>query len=82
MIDFPCNFPIKIIYMNQPGVTDELIAIIRRHHPELPLEAIKLQTSRQDNFVSMTATVLAKEQGSLDRLYQELTQHTHIKMVL
>lgn len=82
MIDFPTQFPIKIIFQNVPGAVDELIEIVRRHHPELSDDAIKKQVSQNNTYLSITATVLAKDQVSLDALYQELSQYPHIKMVL
>ncbi len=82
MIEFPCDFPIKIIFKNEPGAQDELLAIVRRHHPELADSAFVFQPSQNGNFVSITAVVHAQNQASLDLLYRELTQNTHIKMVL
>lgn len=82
MIDFPTNFPIKIIFKNIPGAIEELLSIVRHHHPELSEEAISQQVSQEGNYLSITATVLAKDQASLDALYLELTQYPHVKMVL
>lgn len=82
MIEFPCDFPIKVIFKNDPGARDELLAIIRRHHPEITDHAFSFQPSQNGNFVSITATVRARDQTSLDLLYRELTQNHHIKMVL
>ena len=82
MIEFPCDFPIKIIFTNQPGVADEIIAIIHRHHPKLRSTSIKQKMSEKNNYSSITATVKATSQKKLDALYRELTQHPSIKMVL
>ena len=82
MIEFPCDFPIKIIFKNEPGAQDELLAIVRRHHPEIPDSAFAFLSSQNGNFVSITAVVHAQNQTSLDDLYRELTQNPHIKMVL
>lgn len=82
MIEFPCDFPIKIIFKNEPGAQDELLAIVRRHHGDISESAISTQLSQNENFISITATVHAKDQSSLDELYRALTQHPHTKMVL
>lgn len=82
MIEFPCDFPIKIIFKNEPGAQNELLAIVRRHHPEMPDSAFAIQPSQNGNFVSITAVVHAQNQASLDLLYSDLTQNPHIKMVL
>ena len=82
MIEFPCDFPIKIIFKNEPGAQDELLAIVRRHHPEMSEGAFAFQPSQNGNFVSITAVVHAQNQASLDDLYRELAQNPHIKIVL
>lgn len=82
MIEFPCQFPIKIIFNNQAGAADEIIAIIHRHHPELEVSSIKQQLSKNRNYLSFTVDVMAQSQEKLDALYMELTKHASIKMVL
>ncbi len=82
MIEFPCNFPIKVIYQNEPGASTELLAIFRRYHPDLPEDAIKIQSSKNNNFLSISTIIKAKDQASLDMLYRELTQNVYTKMVL
>lgn len=82
MIEFPCDFPIKIIFKNIPNAAEDLISIVRRHYPELLDAEVKRQISQNANYCSITVVVLAKSQEALDALYQELTQYPHIKMVL
>lgn len=82
MIDFPCDFPIKIIFNNVPGAKEEIVDILNRHHPELTESAIKLQLSQNGSYASITVSVTAKDQASLNQLYQDLTQNSHTKMVL
>ena len=82
MIQFPCKFPIKIIFKNQPDTADELLTIVRQHHPELLDIAIQQQPSQNGNYCSITVTIEAQNQDALDALYRELTQHPNIKMVL
>ncbi len=82
MIEYPCQFPIKIIFKNQPNTVDELLAIVRQHHPELQNTSVQQQTSKNSSYASITVTIEAKNQEALDALYLELTQHPNIKMVL
>lgn len=82
MIEFPCDFPLKIVFDNLAGVEVSLLEIILRHYPELSIETIKRQLSKNENYMSMTVVVRAMGQASLDLLYRELTQHSHTKMVL
>ena len=82
MIDFPCHFPIKIIFKNEPGAQDALLAIVRHHHPDILEDAFVMHPSQNGNYISLTATVLAQNQASLDNLYRDLTQNPYTKMVL
>lgn len=82
MINFPCVFPIKIIFKNEPGVDASLRAILLRHHPELTHDDIQQQPSQNGRYLSITATLNATDQASLDTLYCELKQHAHVQMVL
>jgi putative lipoic acid-binding regulatory protein len=82
MIEFPCDFPLKIVFDNLPGVEDSLLDIIRHFYPELSIDAIKRQPSKNGNYIAMTAVIRAMDQSTLDSVYRKLTQHCHTKMVL
>ncbi|PJE12743.1 MAG: DUF493 domain-containing protein [Legionella sp.] len=82
LIQFPCNFPIKIIGKKTELFAAEINEIIYKHFPETPDEAIVYQESMRGNYLSITVTVYVHDQQSLDALYQEITKHPDIKMVL
>lgn len=82
LLEFPCNFPLKIIGTNTPDFLKDIIQIILKHFPETPDTGITYQESQQGNYLAITATIYVHDQPSLDALYQELTKHPDIKMVL
>jgi putative lipoic acid-binding regulatory protein len=82
LMQFPCDFPIKIIGKNTALFLEEITMIIRQHFPQTPDIAIRNQSSQKNNYIAITATVLAHDQITLDALYQDLTNHPDIKMVL
>ncbi|WED44333.1 YbeD family protein [Legionella cardiaca] len=82
LIEFPCDFPVKIIGKNSPDFLKEILAIILKHFPETPEESINCQESQQGNYLAITAVLYVHGQITLDALYIELTQHPDIKMVL
>ncbi len=82
LIQFPCDFPIKIIGKKTELFATEINQITRKHFPNTSDEAIIYQESQYGNYVSLTITVFVHDQQSLDGLYQELTKHPDIKMVL
>jgi uncharacterized protein len=82
LMDFPCDFQIKIIGPNNEIFIKEMIAITRKHYCETKDSAIVSKTSQNNNFVAITITIYVKDQISLDALYTELSKHPDTKMVL
>ncbi len=79
---FPCDFPIKIIGKATPNFSQDIITIVRHHFPDTPDSAVTMQLSGQGKYQSITVVVHALDQISLDALYQDITQHPDIHMVL
>ena len=82
LIDFPCDFPLKIIGSHTHNFIEEITSIVLKHYPLTPEENISTKTSEKGNYISMTVIVFTENQMTLDALYYELTSHPHIKMVL
>jgi uncharacterized protein len=82
LVDFPTDFPIKIIGDATPQFEAAILDIARQHHPELLDNAIQCKVSEKGNYLSMTITVRAVSQKALDALYTALSQHPDTKMVL
>ena len=82
LIIFPCDFPIKIIGHNTLTFFKEISTLIRKYFPNTEEKKITSQLSQQGNYLSITATLYAEDQPTLDALYTELTQHPDVKMVL
>lgn len=79
---FPCEFPIKIIGKATPNFFTEITEIIKKYFPDILETSISNHLSEKGNYQSITATVYALDQASLDALYKDLTQHPDIHMVL
>lgn len=82
LMQFPCDFPIKIIGHATPSFLMEITHIIKQHYPATLDNAITHKPSQNGKYLSITATVHAQNQAELDALYQALTRHPDIKMVL
>ena len=82
LIEFPCMFPIKIIGNNTPNFENEIINIAQEHDPSLMRNQVRTQLSNEGKYRSLSITVNVQDQQSLDALYQALTKHPEIKMVL
>jgi putative lipoic acid-binding regulatory protein len=82
LIEFPCRFSIKIIGFSSTTFVSDITAIIKKHYPKTKASDIQEKRSKHNNYVSITATVKATNQETLDALYQELTHFPGVKMVL
>lgn len=82
LLKFPCDFPIKV--MGKAGLEFQALAlnIIRKHVPDLSEAAIQTRYSKDNNYIALTVTINAKNQAQLDAIYQELSQHKDVMMVL
>lgn len=82
LLEFPCDFPIKIIGKNTTNFPIDITDITRKHFPQTEDDAINFQRSENGNYLSITIVLYVHDQKTLDTLYRELTQHVDVKMVL
>ncbi len=82
LIKYPCDFPIKVMGLAQPGYTQAILEIVLRHDPTFSASSIEIRSSKAARYISLTCTVRATSRVQLDALYQELCDHTMVTMVL
>jgi putative lipoic acid-binding regulatory protein len=82
LIEFPCQFPIKIMGPATDAFMADLRAVVAVHASGLPESAWKIRASAQGNFVGMTVTIEAISQSQLDAIYRGITAHPDVKMCL
>ncbi|MCL5272459.1 MAG: DUF493 domain-containing protein [Gammaproteobacteria bacterium] len=82
IIEFPCEFPVKIIGTNSEVFLEEIKMTVLHHFPDFNQENLKHKLSDKSNYLAITVTVYATSQEMLDSFYRALTQHPDIKMVL
>lgn len=82
LMEFPCNFTIKIIGTHSEIFLNEILQIIKTHFPEFDPSTLVSKSSKESNYLALSATVTALNQKMLDSLYQDLTKHPDVKMVL
>lgn len=82
LLEFPCQFPIKV--MGKVDVEFDLIVLelIKRHVDELAPDAVKVRPSKAGNYVAMTITITAVSKSQLDAIYQALSTHPLVLMAL
>ena len=82
LVEFPCQFPIKIMGKTQAGFAQSVIEVVQRHAPEFDPSTLEMRSSREGRYLSLTCTVKATSQEQLDELYRELCDHPMVTMVL
>ena len=81
-IQYPVEFPIKIMGRNQPGFAQTAVAIVQRHAPDFDPATVQTRPSRKNAYVSVTCIINATSREQLDALYTELSGHPSVIMVL
>ncbi len=82
LLEFPVEFPIKMMGRDEPAFHDAARQIIEKHAGELPDDAYRKAMSRDANFVSVTVTINATSQDQLDAIYRDLSAHQEILVAL
>lgn len=82
LIEYPCNFPIKIMGKSQQGFTQSVLAIVKTHAPDFDDSTLEVRTSKSGAYLSLTCTIQATSRAQLDSLYQALHDHPMVAMLL
>jgi uncharacterized protein len=82
LLEFPCDFPIKVMGRSETDFVAEVVAVVAGHAGPLPAERVRTRPSREGNFVSVTLTVRVESQAQLDGIYTALSAHERVLMVL
>jgi len=82
LLEFPCDFPIKMMGREQPEFRDAAVALIERHAGKIRSDAIRTALSHNGNFLSITVTIKAQNQQQLDDIYSDLSEHEEILVAL
>ncbi len=82
LIEFPCDFPLKIMGAAQEGFAQTILEVVRRHAPDFDGATMASRASSQGAYLSLTCTIRATSREQLDALYRELSSHPLVKVVL
>ncbi|MGI9202840.1 MAG: HP0495 family protein [Woeseiaceae bacterium] len=82
LLDFPCEFPIKMMGRESEHFRRTAIALVEEHTGKLEDSAIRSAPSSKGNFLSITVTIVAHSQDQLDNIYRALSNHEDILVAL
>ena len=82
LIEYPLDFPVKIMGKNEPGFVNAIVEIVQRHAPDFNAESVELRRSKKSSYLSITCVILAESREQLDALYIDLNDYPGVVMVL
>ena len=82
LIEYPCDFPIKVMGAHVEGFAAAIVHIARQFDPGFDDATVEHRPSKGGNYLGLTITVHVTSREQLDELYRTLTTHPMVKVVL
>lgn len=82
LIEYPSQFPIKVMGAKVDGFVHEITKIAVAFDPGFDAATVELRDSSAGRYLGITITVTATSREQLDNLYRALTSHPMVKVVL
>lgn len=81
-IEFPCEYPIKVMGLAGPDYKRTVLDIIEVHAPGLDYSRVDLKQSRNGKYYSVTVTIIATGTEQLSAIFEDLKASGRVYMVL
>ena len=81
-IEFPCDYPIKVIGDVQQDAVAQIIRVVRQHAPEVTPDQVNTRASRNGNYQSVRVVIRATGEPQLRALHADLMALASVRMVL
>ncbi|MFT6286895.1 MAG: putative lipoic acid-binding regulatory protein [Halieaceae bacterium] len=81
-IEFPCDYPIKVLGRSVDEFTEVVITVFEQHAPGFDRESITVKASRKGTFHSLNITITATGPDQLKALHEELMATGLVQMVI
>jgi len=82
LIDYPSDFPIKVMGLMQEGFAETMVELVRTFDPDFHAGKLEMRPSSAGKYLALTVTVRATSREQLDDLYRALSGHPMVKVVL
>ncbi len=82
LIEYPCDFPIKVMGKSHPEFAQTLTMVVQQHDPGFDPATVEMRASKAGNYLSVTFTVRATSREQLDAIYRALHGHPLVSVVL
>jgi uncharacterized protein len=81
-IEFPCDYPIKVIGKATPGFKEFVVETISVHAPDLDLDRVDINPSKNGKFISVRLWIVATGKVQLENLFEDLKASGRVTMVI
>ncbi|MEP1469611.1 MAG: DUF493 domain-containing protein [Halieaceae bacterium] len=81
-IEFPCDYPIKVLGRNVEQLRPVVIAVFEQHAPGFDHDAILVKKSSKGTFHSINITITATGPDQLRALHEDLMATGLVQMVI
>ena len=82
LIEYPSQFPIKVMGVKNEHLVHEITKIAEKFDPNFDASTVELRPSSGGNYLGVTITITATSREQLDDTYRALTSHPLVKVVL
>jgi putative lipoic acid-binding regulatory protein len=83
LMEFPCEFNLKVMGYNQPELINEVCAIVAANCNDFDPEGnVTTRESSTAKYLALTVMMRAESKAQLDLIYQALHNHPLVKMTL
>jgi len=82
LIEFPCDFPIKVMGEMRDDFAKTIIAEIHKQLPDFDSSGVEMRASSGGKYISLTCAVHVTSRPQLDNIYRALTAHPMVKIAL
>lgn len=81
-LEFPCDYPIKVMVRLEPGIRSRIDAIVERHAGPLDLSTVTERPSAQHRFLGLTYVIRAGSAAQIATLFEALKLCPQVMLVL
>lgn len=82
LIDFPCDFPIKVMGETHDAFSQTIVDLIQSIVPSFNATQVEMKASSAGKYISLTCTVYVISQEQLDSIYRLLSSNQLVKFAL
>jgi uncharacterized protein len=82
LLEFPVEFPMKVIGKRVDGFAQQIADLVMRHVPEFDPASIELRPSSKGAYLSLTVSPIVRTRAQLEALYTALSRHPMVRIIL